>query len=51
MFVLLSNIFILCQINIIIWVNGLGDVKCIKFDTNFLTVYVMFCKEQIGHFD
>jgi len=33
-FVLLSNIFILCQINIIIWVDRLGHVKCV----NFLTV-------------
>jgi len=42
MFVLLSNIFILCQINInnIIWMDRLGHVKCIKFNTNFLqTVY------------
>jgi len=40
MFVLLSNIFILCQINIIIWVDHLGHVKCVKFNTNFLTVYI-----------
>jgi len=39
MFVLLSNIFILCQINIIIWVDYLGHRKCVKFNTNFLTVY------------
>jgi len=39
MFMLLYNIFILCQINIIIWVDRLGHVKCVKFNTNFLTVY------------
>jgi len=37
-----TNIFILCQINIIIWVDRLGHVKCVKFNTNFLTVYKAF---------
>jgi len=39
MFVLLSNILILCQINTKIWVDCLGHVKCVKFNINFSTVY------------
>jgi len=39
MFVLLSNIFILWQMNVI-WVDHLRHVKFVKFNTNFLTMYL-----------
>jgi len=37
---LFFNIFISCQINIIIWVDRLGHVKCVKFNINFLTMQI-----------
>jgi len=47
MFVLLFNIFILCQINIIIWVDRLGHVKCVKFKQIFEQCMIIIVTDRL----